>query len=207
MPADDLEIDEPTPAQIFAIRIREVRKALEVSLRGLSQRLADIGYKLDHKAIDKLERGTRTASIEDLLAIAAALNCPPIDLLTPVNRVDPATTDPETGMQKVLAQRVRLTPGITTGERAQHREPLITYVGTLRTWLTRGFPLRSEVDARDEFFGHGPLDEEMAMRATPQEHETRTVRELKVGIERDESGMRTNQPPLPAPIWHANTCT
>jgi transcriptional regulator with XRE-family HTH domain len=149
-----------TPRAIFASRLREVRDECRgLSLRQLSARLDEIGYPLDHKAIFRLERGERTASVEDLLALAAALNCPPIDLLSPTEGAP--HPGPETKIKgspvAPLFRSVRLTPGSRTSG------SLVTPVITLRLWLRRGWPLRHE-DDREEFFGDAPFDEEEARR-------------------------------------------
>jgi transcriptional regulator with XRE-family HTH domain len=88
--------DETVPTrnvgEVAAERIREVRQR-----RGLSQRdLADIiersyEHPLDATMVNKIERGTRGVSLDDLLVIAAALNVSPPALLASTNALHPVS--------------------------------------------------------------------------------------------------------------------
>lgn len=77
----------PTAATVAA-NVKRLREQLNLGLRALAQRLADAGRPLTHTALDKIERGTRRVDVDDLMALAAALEVSPITLLMP-----PTTTD------------------------------------------------------------------------------------------------------------------
>jgi len=52
-------------------------------LRSLSKKLGEVGRPLGHSAIDQIEKGTRRVDVDDLVALALALDASPIALLTP----------------------------------------------------------------------------------------------------------------------------
>src|SRR4051812_39195075 len=83
------------PRQVFATRVEEARERRRWTQQQLVDRLVEIGYtkddgkpRLDRSTIAKIEddsdSNTRSnASLEDVLALAAALDCSPMHLLTP----------------------------------------------------------------------------------------------------------------------------
>jgi transcriptional regulator with XRE-family HTH domain len=71
-------------SEVAPARIREVRARRGLSQRDLARILdADFGYVLDAPTISKIEKRARSITLDDLLAIAAALNVSPLALLTP----------------------------------------------------------------------------------------------------------------------------
>jgi len=76
-------MEEPTRvAAVFARRLRAIREAKGWSQRRLAEELEAIGYPLNHSTVSRLET-TGRASVEDLLAIAAALGVSPLFLVVP----------------------------------------------------------------------------------------------------------------------------
>jgi transcriptional regulator with XRE-family HTH domain len=73
---------------VFARRVREARKRRGWSQAQLADRLAEIGYTgIGRATVAKIEDATSTrsnASLEDVLAIAAALDCSPLHLIVPL---------------------------------------------------------------------------------------------------------------------------
>ena len=69
-------------------RIAELRDRRGLSQARLARRLRDHGYPLDRTAVTRIESGERGISIDDLVAIAAALNVSPGWLLLPARSDD-----------------------------------------------------------------------------------------------------------------------
>lgn len=59
----------------------ELRKERRVSLRSLSERLERLGHPLLASGLSKIEMGTRRADVDDLMALAVALDVAPNRLL------------------------------------------------------------------------------------------------------------------------------
>jgi transcriptional regulator with XRE-family HTH domain len=84
-------LDELTPTETFARRLREARENAKLSQEDLRRRLdEDIGFKkltksgfkkLSRSAIAQIELGKRDVSLDEVLAIAAALGVAPIHLI------------------------------------------------------------------------------------------------------------------------------
>ncbi|MFE5140287.1 helix-turn-helix domain-containing protein [Streptomyces fagopyri] len=86
-------------ARTVAANVRRVREARGMSLRALSQELQTIGRTLSADAINKIENGrleegevgpkqVRRADVDDLVALALALNVSPLTLLLPPKASD-----------------------------------------------------------------------------------------------------------------------
>lgn len=61
--------------------LKELRKARGLSLADLSGRLDQAGYPMALNVLSKTERGTRTVSVDDLVALAVVLDVSPNRLL------------------------------------------------------------------------------------------------------------------------------
>jgi transcriptional regulator with XRE-family HTH domain len=83
--------------------------------------------KLDASAITRLERGTRGVTLDDVLAIAAALGVSPLHLFVPLDN----------------DERLDVAPGLTAG------------VLDTRAWIRGQRPLR-ESDDDSLFYSHTP---------------------------------------------------
>ncbi|MFW3171166.1 helix-turn-helix domain-containing protein [Geodermatophilus sp. CPCC 206100] len=64
-------------------RVRDLRHALGLDLRGLAERLAEEGHPIKLGQLSKLELGQRRVDVDDLVALAVVLNVTPGQLLMP----------------------------------------------------------------------------------------------------------------------------
>jgi transcriptional regulator with XRE-family HTH domain len=71
------------PSEVFAARLRETRKARGFSQTELARRMTDWGRPMSKEALLRIENGTRGISLDEALALAAALFAVPPHLLTP----------------------------------------------------------------------------------------------------------------------------
>src|SRR5690348_9018550 len=79
-------------AQTVSANVQRLRGERNLTLRGLSRLLGAVGRPLTHSAVDQIEKGTRRVDVDDLMALAAALDVSPATLLmapaaTPEKRV------------------------------------------------------------------------------------------------------------------------
>jgi transcriptional regulator with XRE-family HTH domain len=80
-----------TPSDVVAARVRQVRKRRDMTVADLAERCAAIGApQLTAQAIYKIEgqresstRPPRQVTVDELLALGAALNVAPVHLLVP----------------------------------------------------------------------------------------------------------------------------
>jgi transcriptional regulator with XRE-family HTH domain len=95
------------------VNVASVRKQRGLTLRDVSDRLAQIGHPMAHNTVSEIERGARRVDVDDLTALAVALGVSPISLLLPGM---PGAEDPDVKVQ-------------VTG--VEHR----VYLGDLWHWL------------------------------------------------------------------------
>ena len=69
------------PSKVFRDRMREVRRLKGWTQQRLADELELLGVKLDASAITRIEKGTRGVTLDDALAIAAALGVSPLHML------------------------------------------------------------------------------------------------------------------------------
>ncbi len=75
---------EPTlPSDVVRARIRQVRKQHGWSLRELSNRLEELGVHMDPPTLVRIEVGQRRVLVDQMVALAAALDVSPSYLLHP----------------------------------------------------------------------------------------------------------------------------
>jgi transcriptional regulator with XRE-family HTH domain len=122
----------PTAATVAA-NVKRLREQLNLGLRALAQRLADAGRPLTHTALDKIERGTRRVDVDDLMALAAALDISPATLLMPA-------IVPVAGLPKLAYRPEWDAPAEVTGL------PKDVDANTLWMWLTAQAPPRPAYD-------------------------------------------------------------
>src|SRR5215216_5898212 len=67
--------------QAVARNLRRLRTQQELSLQDLSDRLAQVGRPILATGLSKIEQGTRRVDVDDLVAIAAALETIPSRLI------------------------------------------------------------------------------------------------------------------------------
>ncbi len=93
--------DAGPSARRVRINLAQLRERRGVSLRALSKRLEQLGHPLMASGLSKIETGDRRADVDDLLALAIALDVSPNGLLLPGTAHD---------------QKVELTPEAETTE-------------------------------------------------------------------------------------------
>ncbi|MGI5222272.1 helix-turn-helix domain-containing protein [Nocardia sp. CA-290969] len=71
-----------------AHNVARIRKMQGLTLRDVADRLSDTDRPLAHNTISEIERGARRADVDDLVALAVALNCSPLALLLPPTSVE-----------------------------------------------------------------------------------------------------------------------
>jgi transcriptional regulator with XRE-family HTH domain len=70
-------------AETVSANVKDLRKARNLGLRSLAKKLEDVGRPLSHSAVDQIEKGTRRVDVDDLVALALALDVQPSVLLMP----------------------------------------------------------------------------------------------------------------------------
>jgi transcriptional regulator with XRE-family HTH domain len=68
-----------------ADNVRRFRNSHRLTVYELADRLKTGGHAIAASAISKIERGERQVTVDDLMALAIALDVPPISLLLPEN--------------------------------------------------------------------------------------------------------------------------
>lgn len=97
---------EPGPVSDQVRRnIRELRECRGMSLRALSERMGELGRPLRVPVLFRIEQGERRVDVDDLVAFAAALNCPPNRLLLPGN-----TDEWESGSRYAPTSTIEVSP-------------------------------------------------------------------------------------------------
>lgn len=89
------------PSNYLAANLAAIRRRRGVTVRRLSSQLADLGVTLLPSGITKIEQGARRVDVDELVALAVALN------VSPTRLVLPDTAEPD--------DDVRLTPELTAG--------------------------------------------------------------------------------------------
>lgn len=95
-------IRQGATAAIAAKNLRRIRNGRGFSVYGLSDALTELGHRIDPSALAKIERGERQVSIDDLMALAVALDVSPSAILLPLTD-DPAFKVEITGVGTVPA--------------------------------------------------------------------------------------------------------
>lgn len=78
-------------ARVVAENVRRYREALNLGHTELSRRIGDLGHEVLPIGLRRVESGERRVTVDDLTALAMALEVSPTSLLTP----PPATDDTE----------------------------------------------------------------------------------------------------------------
>jgi transcriptional regulator with XRE-family HTH domain len=84
------------PQSIVARRVKEERKRLGWTQKDLARRLAELGHGNEDQqpTIARIESGKRTVPIDELFALAAALETSPVYLLTPLDESELVAVTP-----------------------------------------------------------------------------------------------------------------
>jgi transcriptional regulator with XRE-family HTH domain len=77
-------VQRDATAETVSANVKRLRKDRNLGLRSLANKLAEAGRPLGHSAVDQIEKGTRRVDVDDLIALAAALDVSPITLLVPL---------------------------------------------------------------------------------------------------------------------------
>jgi transcriptional regulator with XRE-family HTH domain len=81
-----------TAGEVFARRLAEVRKRRGLSAKALADKVSELGHPVHRSKIAKIEsqdEKARAISLEDVLALAYALDVSPLYLITPIERFGP----------------------------------------------------------------------------------------------------------------------
>lgn len=70
-------------SQRVAANLRHIRRERELTTAALSRRLAELGHPIADTGITKIEKGDRRVDVDDLVALAVALDATPNRLLLP----------------------------------------------------------------------------------------------------------------------------
>ena len=76
-------VQRDATAETVSANVKRLRTKQNLGLRGLSKKLGEVGRPLGHSAVDQIEKGTRRVDVDDLMALALALDVSPITLLLP----------------------------------------------------------------------------------------------------------------------------
>ena len=109
-----------SPSEVFRARLREVRRLKGWTQQQLADALASAGVKLDASGITRMERGTRGVTLDDVIAIAAALGVSPLHMLVPLEN----------------DEALNIAPGLTAD------------TADVRAWIRGQRPLRDTDDDR-----------------------------------------------------------
>jgi transcriptional regulator with XRE-family HTH domain len=99
LPEGELVLPTVQPPEVFARRMREVRRRRGWSQQQLAQRLSELGRPMDQTTVHRIEsEGTRSlnVSLADVLAIAAALSVSPVYLALPTDDLTSVAITPKT---------------------------------------------------------------------------------------------------------------
>ncbi|WP_084486373.1 AIPR family protein [Nocardia sienata] len=91
-------------------KIRSLRRERKLTLEALSARLADLGRPLDLSALARMEKGQRRIYVDDLVALASALDIAPSQLLPtePPAQVDAGSNERNPQPKSATATRRRI---------------------------------------------------------------------------------------------------
>jgi transcriptional regulator with XRE-family HTH domain len=79
----EAEEDQKSPSEVFASRLREIRKARDLSQTELARRMTEEGRPMNKAALLRIENGQRGLSLDEALALAELLKVAPAHLLSP----------------------------------------------------------------------------------------------------------------------------
>jgi transcriptional regulator with XRE-family HTH domain len=75
----------PAPSEVFRERLRDVRRIRGWTQQELAAALGEAGVDLGEFAITRLEKGKRSLSLDEAVAIAAVLGVSPLHMLVPLD--------------------------------------------------------------------------------------------------------------------------
>jgi transcriptional regulator with XRE-family HTH domain len=84
-----------SPVSVVVANVRRIRRKRGSTAQQLADRLAEVGWEIGRIGVAKLEGGHRkTVTIDNLYALAVALNVSPLSLLTPVDDTEVVAVTP-----------------------------------------------------------------------------------------------------------------
>jgi transcriptional regulator with XRE-family HTH domain len=150
-----------TASRVFGRQVEAARKRLHLTQAGLAKRLKELGINSHQATVARIETGGRRVSVDDALALAAALGVSPLHLLAASYTHDP----------------VPVTPNIEAGP------------GQMRRWLTGQAQLPTLDE--DAFFEVVPDDERVARQRRGIQHLRQSYMEWEEAVlAKDPGGMR-----------------
>ncbi len=93
----------PRVDELMGKQLRALRKRRAKTQKDLADRLTELGLPFHQTTVARLEAGKRVVSVEDVLAVSAALNVPPTQLF--------AFAYLEPGAKITVTPKFELTPG------------------------------------------------------------------------------------------------
>lgn len=100
------ELAAKTPTQILARQMKEVRTRRGWTQQDLADRLQDLGLNVDQSTIARIEKGQiKRVTLDDALAIAAALGVQPVQLMVPMKADNRVALAPNLIVEPSLARR------------------------------------------------------------------------------------------------------
>lgn len=73
------------PSKVFRDRVREARRVRGWTQRDLAAALDRVGVKIDASNVTRLERGNRSVTLDEVIAIAVVLGVSPLHLIVPLD--------------------------------------------------------------------------------------------------------------------------
>lgn len=152
-----------SPSEWIAGQLRPVRERRRYTQAELAAAVTQIGHPMHQTQVAKIERGERRATIDDVFALAAALDVSPLALILPRSnegvRIGHVAVRGDDAWSWVLAQ-----------------VPLTRYVVAGTTWENPSYRAEDlagrtltdkEADDRIEFFRSEVSDQQRRIRSTP----------------------------------------
>lgn len=118
--------------EVFAERLREARNARRWTQQDLADALAKLGAPMDRTTIAKLEKGQRQVRLDELVAIAAALDVSPLFLFLPLRLEEEVKLAPKLARESFAA--IQWARGVGPLNRANDRTYHFQSPGTWVTW-------------------------------------------------------------------------
>lgn len=90
---------------IFARRLREAREARRWRQQDLADAMSKLGMPIDRTTLAKIEKGQREVRLDELVALAAALDIAPLHLFLPIEGDEPVRLAPKLTVDQIHARQ------------------------------------------------------------------------------------------------------
>lgn len=115
----ETQADVSTPSRVFGRQVRQARELLRWSQAELAEHLAKLGVTMHQATIARLEGGERRVSVDDAMALAAALGVSPLFLFSGAYTGEAVDVTPKvraaTGQMEFWLRGVAALPGTDHG--------------------------------------------------------------------------------------------